>query len=598
MPEVIVIGAGAAGFSAALELADRGYQVKLIEQATLGSGASGSNPGRMGHGFHYVDVDTAKMYLRASVQVQRKYPDYLIGKEHPLDHPLRRARYFITKQSDNTPELILASYLQIKEEYSRLIKEDPENEVFGPEENFLRVLELAEYESQVNTDLVVMGIETAEHLFHWHAFAKDIKDKIHANKNIVLYEHTEVVRIERGELNEDRFSIHVKEKHSSSETERVFHTNYLVNSTWQNIEFFNNQLGLPMIPSTRTNRLKALLVAKLPESLTHTHSMFFCMGQHCMFSNLGNGYGMMTFANVTNMETSLGLTLSDYAKRLIKGDATPAEKKLISKDILAGVAKYIPEMKHATIIDVKFGIVRTAGTLSLSDLSDPLSSFHKRNYYGISEEQIGLVSNPCTKLFYFVRNGNLVADWIDAEVIATSVIKKCMRDIETYAKKINFSLTVDIKKTLMGTMERQFTSTDKYITSENGESISTVMFETMVKKKAVLNELKDKAEKNQHTNKAEWVSPGFFMQLRSISIELIALLLLAISLTTLIVAGGMASAPIAIAGGVTAGVALSIYAGNFFFAKNKLNSEASNNRCDAIALDSLEGHIGPSWVSC
>ena len=99
-PRVIVIGAGAAGFSAALELGNRGYQVELLEKKTLSSGASGNNPGRMGHGFHYTDIPTAIAYLRASVFVQRTYPGFLVGQEQAFESPLRHGRYCITKDSN------------------------------------------------------------------------------------------------------------------------------------------------------------------------------------------------------------------------------------------------------------------------------------------------------------------------------------------------------------------------------------------------------------------------------------------------------------------------------------------------------------------
>lgn len=113
MPKIVVIGGGVAGIGAALELADRGHKVKLLEKEFLGNGASGRNPGRMGHGFHYVDIETAKMYLRASIQVQRKYPHYLIGREYEFSHPIRHGRYQITMDSVNTPEEILSTYEQI-----------------------------------------------------------------------------------------------------------------------------------------------------------------------------------------------------------------------------------------------------------------------------------------------------------------------------------------------------------------------------------------------------------------------------------------------------------------------------------------------------
>lgn len=509
MPMIVVIGAGAAGFSAALELARRGHKVKLIEQATLGSGSSGRNPGRMGHGFHYVDIETAKMYLRASIQVQRTYPNYLIAKDLPFDHPFRHGRYFITKDSDNPPKMILETYEKIRQEYIRLIKEDPKNQVFGPPEKFFRILDAAEYNHLVNPDLVEMGIETAEHLFDWQAFAKDIKAVILANENIELCEHTEVIQISRGALHEPRFLLHLKSNvDNTAETESLLYADYIVNSAWQNIERLNDQIGLPMVPGARTNRLKSLLLVKLPESLINANSMFFCMGQHCMFSNMGNGYGMMTFANVTNMEASVGLNLSDYANRLLDGKASEAENARVSQAMLEGVSRYIPQMANATIVDVKFGIVQTAGTLRLEDLKNPSSAFHKRDYDGIREEQVGLVSNPCMKLFYFLRNGINVADLVDAQCVATPFINESMEKIEAQASKQGIILNVDIKKTILGNMERYTAST---ATSPSYmRTMSNTLFNTVQGKTNVAMELKKNILK---TPPEEFFANSFFNSL-------------------------------------------------------------------------------------
>lgn len=489
-PEVIVMGAGAAGFSAALSLAERGYNVKLIEQNTLGSGTSGRNPGRMGHGFHYVDVETAKTYLRASIQVQRKYPNYLVGKDLPEDNPLRHGRYFITKNSDYPPEEILATYEEIKKEYQRLIAEDPANQVFGPPDKFFRVLEPHEYENDVNMSNIARGVETAEHLFNWQDFAADIKRKILDNPNITLYENTEIVDIERGELDEPRFTLHaIKREENSVESKETFHTDFLVNSTWQNIEKLNDKLGLRMIPGSRTNRLKCLLVVKLPESLRDVNSMFFCMGQHGMFSNLGNGYGMMTYAKVTNMGTFHGLDMDENTKRLLDGQATASEKEKIAREMLEGITNYIPAMAEAEIVDVKFGIVQTEGKLTLEDLIKLDSSFHKRDYHGVREEQIGLISNPCVKLFYFVKNGELVANLVDAQVDATAKIKQYMQEITEDAKRNLRPFSKEVIKAIHANLERH--SSSSLETALNTGKVSTEVTKTTEKKKYVSQEIKE-----------------------------------------------------------------------------------------------------------
>lgn len=486
--EVTVIGAGAAGIGAALSLANRGYNVKLIEKFTLGSGSSGRNPGRMGHGFHYVDVETALMYLRASIQVQREHPDYLIGgKNLAPNHPLMHGRYFITKDSDASPEEILKTYAAIQREYERLVAEDPANEVFGPPDKFFRILEPHEYEKNVNMEKVALGVETAERLFDWQRFAVDVKEKILAHPNISLYENTEVVGIEQGVLGESRFIIRTKTTDVNGISES-FKTDYIVNSTWQDIEKLNNQLGLRMVPGSRTNRLKCLLVVKLPDSLKEVNSMFFCMGQHGMFSNLGNGYGMITYAKVTNMGVFDGLEVDKETQRLLNRGATNLEKKLVAEEMLVGIAEYIPDMIKAKIVDVKYGIVQTSGILSLDDLNNPHSSFHKRNYYGVREEQIGVVSNPAIKLFYFVKNGELTADFIDAQTETTELIKRYMHSIAEEAKKNKLPFSPDIEKAILSYLERYTSSTLQ--TALETREVDQAIVETMGVKSSFNDQLK------------------------------------------------------------------------------------------------------------
>tara|TARA_B100000945_G_scaffold144847_1_gene115982 strand:+ start:599 stop:2101 length:1503 start_codon:yes stop_codon:yes gene_type:complete len=475
MEKIIIIGGGAAGMLEALELANHGYSITIIEKNKLGLGSSGRNPGRMGHGFHYTDVKTALAYLHASIKVQKKYPGFLIGQELDFSSPIRHGRYIITKDSNVPKARILETYDAIKAEYTRLVKEDPSNEVFGPPERFYRILPARDYQNDINMSIVDTVVETAEHLFDWSRFNRHLRELITAHPKITLHEHTLVTKLSKGKLNEQRFKIQAEKNGELI----FFDTDFLINATWQEIEALNDQVGVRMLPHQRSNRLKTLVEVKLPDALLHTNSMFFCMGQHCMMSNMGNGRAMMTYAKTTNMEASTALNMSKRAQRLLDGHATQAEKDEIAASIIAGVSEYIPAMKDAQAIDVKFGIVQTKGKLSLEDLQKPEHIFNIRDDHGIRSECVGLISTPCMKLFYMQDNAEITHDLVKQHIVAHQLIKRCINDIKEQVKQQAIPFDKQHHKIVLEQLERYGVNS---ITADNIPTIVT----------QVLNHLKQK----------------------------------------------------------------------------------------------------------
>ena len=426
LSEVVIIGAGVAGLSAAFELS-KIRKVVLIDKGRLFSGSSGRNPGRMGHGFHYIDYETAKFYLEASIQVQRAYPGFLVGQELPFEHPIRHGRYYVTKTSLYKFTEVLDTYRKIQQRYAELVEADPANKVFGEPESFIRILEKHEYNDHVNADIIEGGVETCEHLFDFQSFAKSMRKMIDVNDNIRLIENVEVTHIEHYPDLLSRFKINLQ--HQDGQNNNI-HADFIVNSAWENIEKLNDTLGITYLDGLRTNRLKCLVEVELPPSLFAVNSSFFCMGSFCMFSNMGNGRGMMTLADVTNMEVSSATAISANMVRFVNGDVSQEEKDTIGEEIKSGVAYYIPAMKDAKVLDVKFGIVQTKGKLSLLDLVTREAAHHSRNYHYIREDMHGLISNPAMKLFYFVQNGIEVKNIFELQLARDIQIKAIIQKIE------------------------------------------------------------------------------------------------------------------------------------------------------------------------
>ena len=150
---VAIIGGGVGGCCTALELAQtRQFNIYLLEKnQELMRESSDATPGRLGLGFHYSDKTTALHFLHVTVDFTKRY-----GRNQ--SHPLRRGRYFIVKNSLVLIKDILEVFQAIKEEYTKMVREDPSCEVFGPPEDIYRILQPQKFETDVEMEKIEMGI--------------------------------------------------------------------------------------------------------------------------------------------------------------------------------------------------------------------------------------------------------------------------------------------------------------------------------------------------------------------------------------------------------------------------------------------------------
>lgn len=418
--QIAIIGGGIGGLLAALELADAGYSVIIIERKEyFAEGTSNGTPGRMGQGFHYIHKETAKKCLLETINFVKKFDSKIhltIGDGQEENHFLKRGRYFITKDSLFDKEKILETYKFIQEEYRKLCEIDPANQVFGDPDNLFRILDVSEYENDVDMGKVACGIETAEHLLNWPKFREYLIEQVEQNKNIRKVVNCEIKKISY----EPETQAHVlfgvdKDGTSNYQIE----ANFVVNATWEYVQEITRRAGLIIdVPESqkRTNRLKILAEVLLPETLKNRNSMFFCMGAHCMFSNMGDGQGYLTYAPVTNFMKSTAITVPRDMVRYLNANDDPLQEdecretdeitknsKKYGEEIIKGVAQYIPEMSKAQLRNVKFGVVITKGDVNIFDHS---SSFHKRNYSGLESGNfpLGWINNSSMKLLFAYGN--------------------------------------------------------------------------------------------------------------------------------------------------------------------------------------------------
>jgi|GEM_PF-2444272 len=401
MKKIIIIGGGVAGCTTALEAAKLGFEVTILEQnPDILQGTSARTPGRMGLGYHYFDPNTAKTYMEHTVDFMQQYPDCVLGNED--ESYLRNGRYFIVKDSIIPRQELMARYDEAALHFEKMCNSDPKNKIF-PTTHLHRTLYPREFETDVDTSKVDYAIETKEHLLDWEKFEIKLRTELLQYQNIGIetnFEVTDVTRLPSG-----KFVL-------SNSSEQQLSSDYVVNCSWQNIEKLDSKLGLAHDDQKMTSRLKLLTEVELPPELKKKPSMFFCVGPHAMFSNLGNGIGRITFAPITNFGTTVESEMPEPWQHWLKSGLNEEETSRYGREIIAGVSQYIPAMANAKVIKVIPGIVKSRGDV---ELSNPDSDFHKRDYSGVAERLEGWIDNAAMKLFYCLGNAKEVTKIIQSQ---------------------------------------------------------------------------------------------------------------------------------------------------------------------------------------
>ena len=404
-PRVAIVGGGVAGVASANALAEKGYAVSLFDALPLLSGTSNNTPGRLGMGFHYATPATAAMLFDTTLDLVRRYPRATLGRQLPLGHPLRRAQYFLARDSLFGTEEIAAVHEMLAERYAQAWRRSGGALPFGEPARFIRRLREEEYRGYVHPEQVRMGVDTAEVLMDWPEIRSRLDARVRAAARVDVHDGHRVEGLHRRRA----FDWSITTRGQDGRLHR-FDAQMVINCAWQNIDAIHAMAGLP-IQSGAVNRLKVLLRAKLPPRLRERSSMFFCMGPFAMFSNMNDGEGMMTYAPVTNMVAArAGDTHAlEEINRILRHGVDAAESQRLAEALRQGVARFIPAMSDAEPVALKFGVVRTRGEC---DLWDRKSDVHHRDYTGVHADSEDFITHAATKLIYFARNADRVTELV------------------------------------------------------------------------------------------------------------------------------------------------------------------------------------------
>lgn len=469
---VVIIGGGIAGATTALKLAQVGIPSVIIERdSKLMSATSAKTPGRIGHGFHYRDLETAKLYLQSSITFLKEFcqtkedQERFIIKVEEDSGELDRGLYFIHKDSQVPADELLKIYEGIRDEYKRLVELDSSNKIFGEVENFFEKLDLQNFANQVDISQIDAVIRTQEKLLNWAEFDAFIKEKIEKSNGLIsVLSQREVEAIEYDLASKNRdFKI------SFANSKQILTASYVINASWSNIEELDSDLFPESAIEERANRIKLIASIKLANKAIKAPSMFTSMGPFSMFSNEGNGFGKTTFAPVTNMldyivceakkgsqmnpelreivdewflkkelvvenkndpetwrKIELNLELQPLYKRLLTTGLNSKEAEFFGKMILEGSVNSYPILEGSSVVYVGAGIVKSNGEVNIRDKN---SAFHSRCDNGLKERQIGYVDFNGVKLFYVENQARNVVQKIVEHIRSNIEIEKEIQEL-------------------------------------------------------------------------------------------------------------------------------------------------------------------------
>lgn len=448
---IVIIGGGIAGISAALELADAGYKVTLLEmREELLKGSSDNTPCRIGACFHYPNKETAIHALRNIIPFLKKYSTFLLKTEESLTG----TNYVIVKNSTYDYSEIKEIYSAVINEYKRLIQEDISNKVLGDPDELIQ--ELDEIPSYINSELCSKVLRINERILDWGAFRQHLIKTIENHPMITIHKKASVTQLGYGQTTSKQLYQVTYYENGDANNPLTMAADCIINCTWQNSEAINATMGFLYVKDERTCRLKAMAKIKLPSSLSGSRSAFYGFGPHCAITSIDKDKAYLTFEPVTNMAFTTNLSMPkeieywdtsgnqlSIDEKTRQENKRSQEKYQIGRDIITGASQYINGLEDSILEDVSFGIVKTPGIVNI------YSGDSKHNWRiadGLSAEALCYLTIQSMKLLNGVKNAQTMLSIIQKEHFAHADMLHTVFEKSLTEEKNNKKSSLEDKK--------------------------------------------------------------------------------------------------------------------------------------------------------
>jgi glycine/D-amino acid oxidase-like deaminating enzyme len=273
--DIAVLGAGLAGACTALELADQGHDVLLIERDPAAMNrASLRNEGKIHLGLIYANdrtLATAFLQLQGALRFRTLMRRWLgeAFDQVALSTPFR---YLVTPESLLTPAELTKHFKALEERYRVELSRSPELDYLGTRPEHLSSQIRDADQRYFDSDKFAAEFDTPELALDTADLANHVRARINAHTRIDFRSSHCVSKVE------DQGSA-IQVAGSSASGRWSVRARHVVNATWESRLQFDRQFGLD-VQAGWLHRLKYRIIARLPEQLHGAPSATMVIGRY------------------------------------------------------------------------------------------------------------------------------------------------------------------------------------------------------------------------------------------------------------------------------------------------------------------------------
>lgn len=374
--KVIVLGAGIQGCCTALELANRGFTVDLIEQdSTPFNRSSVRNEGKIHLGLVYMNdagFDTPRLMLKGALQFSKNLERWIGKSAYDLNNSTP-FWYLVSNDSFMKPDELEQGYQRLQEDYEQIKSANGVVDYLGTSPCQLSERSTEEELSKhFNIRELQGGFKTKELAIDTFKLAGHIKKAITNNPNIrFLGNH----KVESVSLNNDIYAVEGVNEDGTWSLEST----QVINATWMSKYKIDHTLGIPLPPNILF-RLKYRVIAKIPDEMRLKPSATMVIGRFGDVVMRPDSTAYLSWYPDACRGWWEGIQAPDSWEEACKGNVPKEEMDKLSDLFISATEKWYPSVRN---FKPKFVDAGTIVALGRTDVHDEDSQLHNRSNVGV-----------------------------------------------------------------------------------------------------------------------------------------------------------------------------------------------------------------------